>query len=41
MIGYKEPYVIAEIGCNRELLKEEQYNAPLPNPHNSYGKSIR
>lgn len=70
MIGYKEPYVIAEIGCNhtgdiniakkmieiaasfceadavkfqkrcnRELLTEEQYNAPHPNPHNSYGKT--
>lgn len=67
---YKEPYVIAEIGCNhmgkieiakemietavtfckvdavkfqkrcnRELLTEEQYNAPHPNPENSYGKT--
>lgn len=64
---YKEPKVIAEIGCNhmgkmeiakelidlakqagakyvkfqkrnnKELLTEEQYNAPHPNPHNSYG----
>jgi len=65
---YKEPYIIAEIGCNhkgdmqiakelinmakifgnanavkfqkrnnRELLTEEQYNAPHPNPANSYG----
>lgn len=70
MINYKEPYVIAEIGCNhmgdmniakelidtaavfckvdavkfqkrcnKELLTEEQYNAPHPNPHNSYGKT--
>ena len=23
--------------CNRELLTEEQYNAPHPNPANSYG----
>jgi N-acetylneuraminate synthase len=23
--------------CNRELLTNEQYNAPHPNPHNSYG----
>lgn len=68
MINYKEPYVIAEIGCNhmgnmdiakemietaaifckvdavkfqkrcnKELLTEEQYNAPHPNPVNSYG----
>ncbi|WP_406684190.1 N-acetylneuraminate synthase family protein [Seonamhaeicola sp. MEBiC1930] len=66
----KEPYVIAEIGCNhkgdleiakelirvakifcnvdavkfqkrnnKELLTEEQYNAPHPNPVNSYGDS--
>lgn len=66
----KQPYVIAEIGCNhmgkmeiakemietaalfckvdavkfqkrcnRELLTEEQYNAPHPNPENSYGKT--
>jgi N-acetylneuraminate synthase len=64
---YKEPKVIAEIGCNhkgelevakqllslakecgayvgkfqkrtpKELLTPEQYNAPHPNPHNSYG----
>lgn len=65
---YKEPYIIAEIGCNhkgdlqiakelinmakifgnanavkfqkrnnKELLTEEQYNAPHPNPANSYG----
>jgi N-acetylneuraminate synthase len=25
--------------CNRELLTEEQYNAPHPNPINSYGKT--
>lgn len=67
---YKQPYVIAEIGCNhmgkmeiakemietaasfckvdavkfqkrcnKELLTEEQYNAPHPNPENSYGKT--
>jgi len=65
---YREPYIIAEIGCNhkgdmkiakelinmakifgnadavkfqkrnnRELLTEAQYNAPHPNPANSYG----
>lgn len=65
---YKEPYIIAEIGCNhkgdmkiakeliymakifgnanavkfqkrnnKELLTEEQYNEPHPNPVNSYG----
>jgi len=65
---YKEPKVIAEVGCNhkgeielakehikiakifcnadvvkfqkrnnKELLTEEQYNAPHPNPANSYG----
>ena len=65
---YKEPYIIAEIGCNhkgdlqiakelinmakifgnadavkfqkrnnKELLTEAQYNAPHPNPANSYG----
>ena len=65
---YKEPYIIAEIGCNhkgdiqiakelinmakifgnanavkfqkrnnKELLTDEQYNAPHPNPANSYG----
>lgn len=67
---YKQPYVIAEIGCNhmgnmdiakemietaaifckvdavkfqkrcnRELLTKEQYDAPHPNPVNSYGKT--
>ncbi|MDA9801522.1 N-acetylneuraminate synthase family protein [Candidatus Pseudothioglobus singularis] len=66
---YKEPKVIAEIGCNHmgdieiakelidlakasgvkyvkfqkrnnnELLTEEQFNAPHPVPHNSYGSS--
>ena len=66
---YKEPKVIAEIGCNhkgevsiakelikiakdcgadvakfqkrtnKELLSEEQYNAPHPNMHNSYGNT--
>lgn len=67
---YKEPYIIAEIGCNhkgdikiakelinmakifgnanavkfqkrnnRELLTPEQYNAPHPNPINSYGET--
>lgn len=25
--------------CNRELLTEEQYNAPHPNPDNSYGET--
>lgn len=25
--------------CNRELLTEEQYNAPHPNPANSYGRT--
>lgn len=25
--------------CNRELLTEEEYNAPHPNPQNSYGKT--
>ncbi|MFG6687639.1 N-acetylneuraminate synthase family protein [Mariniflexile sp. HNIBRBA6329] len=70
MSNYKEPYVIAEIGCNhkgdmdiakelikvakifcnanavkfqkrnnKELLTEEQYNQPHPNPANSYGKT--
>lgn len=65
---YKEPYLVAEIGCNhkgdiniakemietaaifckanavkfqkrcnKELLTPEQYNAPHPNPENSYG----
>ncbi len=69
-IIYKEPYVIAEIGCNhkgemqiakemivvaatfchanavkfqkrcpKELLTKEQYNAPHPNPNNSYGRT--
>jgi N-acetylneuraminate synthase len=68
MNSYKNPYVIAEIGCNhkgemeiakelikvakifcnveavkfqkrhnKELLTEEQYNRPHPNPINSYG----
>ena len=67
---YKEPYVIAEAGCNhmgqmeiahelintaaifckadaikfqkrcpKELLTKEQYDAPHPNPHNSYGNT--
>ena len=66
---YKQPNVIAEIGCNHkgeiqiakdlikiaaesnvqvvkfqkrnniELLSEEQYNAPHPNPMHSYGKT--
>ena len=69
MNNYKEPKVIAEIGCNhkgevsiakelikiakdcgadvakfqkrtnKELLSEEQYNAPHPNMHNSYGNT--
>ena len=69
-MSYKEPYIIAEAGCNhmgemkiakdlietaahyckvnaikfqkrcpKELLTEEQYNAPHPNPKNSYGKT--
>ena len=25
--------------CNKELLTEEQYNAPHPNPNNSYGST--
>lgn len=25
--------------CNKELLTPEQYNAPHPNPHNSYGRT--
>ena len=68
MNTYKEPYIIAEIGCNhkgdmeiakelikvakifcnvnavkfqkrnnKELLTEDQYNQPHPNPLNSYG----
>lgn len=67
---YREPYVIAEAGCNhmgdmevahelintaaifckadaikfqkrcpKELLTKEQYDAPHPNPHNSYGNT--
>ena len=66
---YKEPKIIAEIGCNhkgdiniafdliklakecgadvakfqkrhsKELLTQEQYDAPHPNPYNSYGKT--
>jgi len=67
---YKEPYIIAEAGCNhmgqmevahelintaaifckadaikfqkrcpKELLTKEQYDAPHPNPHNSYGNT--
>ena len=66
-MNYKEPKLIAEIGCNhkgdmeiakqllkvaaesgvevakfqkrnnKELLTEEQYSAPHPNPINSYG----
>lgn len=70
MNEYKEPYIIAEIGCNhkgdieiakelikvakifcnvdavkfqkrhnKELLTEEQYNQPHPNPSNSYGET--
>lgn len=69
-MNYKEPYIIAEIGCNhkgdmkiamelinmarifgnanavkfqkrnnRELLTEEQYNSPHPNPVNAYGET--
>ena len=69
-MGYLEPFMIAEIGCNhrgnieiakemietaafyckadavkfqkrcnRELLTLEQYNAPHPNPVNSYGRT--
>ncbi|MEX0291085.1 MAG: N-acetylneuraminate synthase family protein [Flavobacteriaceae bacterium] len=69
-MNYKEPYIIAEIGCNhkgdiqiakemismskifgnanavkfqkrnnRELLTPEQYDAPHPNPINSYGNT--
>lgn len=69
-MSYKEPYIIAEIGCNhkgdmkiakemismakifgnanavkfqkrnnRELLTQQQYDAPHPNPANSYGKT--
>jgi sialic acid synthase len=67
--NYKEPKIIAEIGCNhmghmsiakelidlakesgakyvkfqkrnnKELLSEDQYNAPHPNPINSYGNT--
>ena len=25
--------------CNKELLTPEEYNAPHPNPYNSYGKT--
>jgi|SRR5690606_1391826 len=70
MKAYKEPFVIAEIGCNhkgdmeiakelikvakifcnvdavkfqkrsnKELLTEEQYNQPHPNPSNAYGET--
>tara|TARA_B100000965_G_scaffold252156_1_gene212147 strand:- start:8504 stop:9373 length:870 start_codon:yes stop_codon:yes gene_type:complete len=69
MIKYKEPIIVAEIGCNhmgqldiayelvdlakesganyakfqkrnnKELLSEVEYNAPHPNPINSYGSS--
>lgn len=70
MKTYKEPFVIAEIGCNhkgdmeiakelikvakifcnvdavkfqkrnnKELLTEEQYNQPHPNPSNAYGET--
>lgn len=70
MFVYKNPYVIAEIGCNhkgdieiakemievasifckvdavkfqkrcpKELLTEEEYNAPHPVPYNSYGET--
>lgn len=69
-MNYKEPYIIAEIGCNhkgdmkiarelinmarifgnanavkfqkrnnRQLLTEEQYNSPHPNPANAYGQT--
>lgn len=69
-MNYKEPYIIAEIGCNhkgdmkiamelinmarifgnanavkfqkrnnRQLLTEEQYNSPHPNPVNAYGET--
>ena len=69
-MNYKEPYIIAEIGCNhkgdmkiamelinmarifgnanavkfqkrnnRELLTEDQYNSPHPNPENAYGET--
>ena len=30
-------YVKFQKRNNKELLTEEQYNAPHPNPHNSYG----
>lgn len=69
MNKYKEPIIVAEIGCNhmgqldiayelidlakesganfakfqkrnnKELLTEEEYNSPHPNPRNSYGSS--
>lgn len=32
-------YVKFQKRNNKELLTEEQYNAPHPNPHNSYGKT--
>ncbi|NCF42211.1 MAG: N-acetylneuraminate synthase [Bacteroidetes bacterium] len=32
-------YVKFQKRNNKELLSDEQYNAPHPNPHNSYGKS--
>ena len=32
-------YVKFQKRNNKELLSGEQYNAPHPNPHNSYGKS--
>merc|ERR1719194_156936 len=44
-IDFKQPHVMAEIGCNhmgefetaKELLTPEQYAAPHPNPRNAYG----
>ena len=33
----KADYVKFQKRCNKELLSEEQYNAPHPNPVNSYG----
>ena len=35
----KADYVKFQKRCNRELLSEEQYNAPHPNPSNSYGST--
>ena len=32
-------YVKFQKRCNKELLTKEQYNAPHPNPHNSYGET--